>query len=221
MNRNAVRLIGATVMGLLIITGCGVGSGAPAGTGDSTVAPSSTTAPTPPTATSPTASLLPSLDTTTWVPFSSDRFGYDIAIPPNWTADAATRDWSLEADNEVTPAADNFVDKRPGVYQIGVQAFSTPVSAGTTNEEWIAATTGSMPGCTPLPIDQWEAITVDGQAAMFNPDACDASQAFVFIGDRVYRFSVWRGGQQPLLKAFLSTVKFHPILPATSPSASP
>jgi hypothetical protein len=57
---------------------------------------------------------------------------------------------------------------------------------------------------------EWEAITVDGQPALFNPDACDASQAFVFVGDRAYVFSVWREDQQALLKAFLSTVRFHP-----------
>ncbi|HVQ23393.1 MAG TPA: hypothetical protein VMT36_08975, partial [Candidatus Saccharimonadia bacterium] len=105
--------------------------------------------------------------------------------------------------------ADFFID-HDASYQIAVQAFSTPVPAGVSNEAWMARFDVPFEGCTPLPLDEWEAITIDGQPAMFDPDACDASQAHVFVGDRVYRFSVWRGGQEPLLKAFLSTVRFHP-----------
>ena len=59
-------------------------------------------------------------------------------------------------------------------------------------------------------IGEWEDITVDGQPALFNPDACAASQAFAFVGDRAYVFSVWRDDQVDLLKAFLSTVRFRP-----------
>ena len=211
MNGNAIRWIGAAAVGLLIIAGCGGGASSPAATISASTAPSSAATPTtPPT---PTPAAVPSptpIDTTGWVPYSSDRFGYDMAIPPTWTAEPATRDWSLEIDNEVTTGADHFIDKAPGVYQVGVQAFSTPVPSGMSKAEWVAQFDVPFEGCTPLPPAQWESITVDGQPAMFNPSACAASQAYVFIGDRVYRFSVWREDQQALLKAFLSTVRLHP-----------
>ena len=154
-------------------------------------------------------------DTTGWLPFSSDRYGYAVAHPSGWTATQATRDWSLEADriDWQTKAADRFIST-DAAYQIGVTSFSAPVPAGMSNEDWLAAYTAPQSdgapttGCTP--IDQFEAITVDGQPGLLNPDACDASQAFVFIGDRVYVFSAWRPGQVSLLKGFLSTVRFQP-----------
>jgi hypothetical protein len=213
VNRNILRLVAAAVGSLLIIAACGVGSGSPAATDHAATPPSSATAPTlPPTPTpAPQASATP-IDTTGWVPFSSDRFGYDMAIPPTWTPTPAIRDWSLEAATEVDPGADHFIESA-AAYPIGVQAFSAPVPANTSSEEWIAALIppdATYEGCTPMRIGDWEAITIDGRAALFNPDACSASQAFAFVGDRAYVFSVWREDQQALLKAFLSTVRFHP-----------
>ena len=87
-----------------------------------------------------------------------------------------------------------------------------------TNGDWLSAyvapgaTGAPTTGCTP--IADWEAITVDGHEALLNPNACDASQAFVFTGERVHVFSVWRPDKTPLLKTFLSTVKFTAQLPA-------
>jgi hypothetical protein len=222
MNRNALRSIGAAVVGLLIVAGCGAGTGSPAGTDDTAPAPpSSTTAPTPPPTPVRTPTPQPTpVDTTSWVSFSSDRFGYDMAIPPTWAATPATRDWSLEIDDEVTTGADFFVEPTAS-YHVAVQAFSAPVPAGMSNEDWIAQFNVPSGNC-PLPPEEWEAITVDGQPAVFNPDACDASQAYVVLGDRVYRFSVWRADQQALLKAFLSTVRFHSdVLTEAPPSSSP
>lgn len=171
----------------------------------------------PSAATSPSPIASAPWDTTAWLPFSSDRYGYDMSYPPTWTVTPATSDWSLEADrsNEMlTKAADNFLD--PG--NIIVTAHSAPVPVGMSNEDWLAAynapeSAGAIPtGCTP--IDQFEAITVDGQPGLLNPDACDASQAFVFIGDRVYLFTAYRPDQVPLLKGFLSTVRFQPVAAA-------
>ena len=226
VNGNALRLAALAVAAVLIIAVGGVylrNNNASGGVGG---APAATASPTPAPTPSPTPTATPSplatpIVTTGWIPFSSTRFGYEMAIPPTWTATPAVRDWSLAIDNEATTGADVFVDVN-AAYQIAVQAFSTTMAPGTSNTDWIASVTGSYNGCTPLPIDQWETITVDGQQAMFDPNACDASQAFVFIGNRVYRFSVWRGDQTALLKAFLSTVRFHPVAaPSGHPSATP
>ena len=135
-------------------------------------------------------------------------------MPPKWAATPATRDWSLGADRTdfQTKAAGGFIET-DAACQILVTAFSAPVPAGMTNEAWLAAyiapdSSGARTtACTS--IDKWEAITVDGKPGQFNPDACDASQAFVFIGDRVHVFSTWRPNRVGLLKAFLSTVRFR------------
>ena len=153
-------------------------------------------------------------DTSDWVAFTSDRYGYDMSHPSGWTAtQATTTGRSRPTGSTQTKAADRFIST-DAAYQIGVTSFSAPVPAGMSNEDWLAAYTAPdsdgapTTGCTP--IDQFEAITVDGQPGLLNPDACDASQAFVFIGDQVYVFSAWRPDQVPLLKGFLSTVRFQP-----------
>ena len=178
----------------------------------------------PPSATSPSPVAATPADTTGWLPFTSDQYGYDLAVPPKWTVTPATSDWSLEADrtNEMlTKAADNFLD--PG--RLIVTAHSATVPAGMSNADWLAAynapdSSGALTtGCTP--IDKFEAITVDGQPGLLNPDACDASQAFVFIGDQVHVFSAFLPDEVPLLKGFLSTVRFRAETPSASPAASP
>jgi hypothetical protein len=58
-------------------------------------------------------------------------------------------------------------------------------------------------------------ITVDGHPGRLDP--CYDAQAFVFVGNRVYVFLIFRTEEQPLFRAFLSTVK----LPAGVPSGSP
>src|SRR6185503_5626954 len=45
-------------------------------------------APTNPTSQPPSPSLV---DTSTWVPFTSTRYGYSLRHPPSWTAEAADR----------------------------------------------------------------------------------------------------------------------------------
>ena len=135
VKRNALHLIAAAVAILLIIAGCRAGTGSPAGTDDSASAPSPPTAMTPPpTHPTPTAQPSPTpIDTSSWVPFSSDRFGYDMAIPPTWTATPAVRDWSLEESTEVDPGADHFIDTN-AAYPIGVQVFSAPVPANMSSQ---------------------------------------------------------------------------------------
>ena len=179
---------------------------------------------TPSVATSPVAAA--PIDTTGWVAFTSDRYGYDLSHPPTWTATPATSDWSLEADRTdfLTKAADRFIEA-DAAYGIGVTAFTAPVAGGMSNEDWLAAydapkSDGSpTTGCTPF--DKFEAITVDGRPGLLNPDACNASQAFVFIGDQVHVFSAFLPDEVPLLKGFLSTVRFRAEAPSASPAASP
>jgi hypothetical protein len=225
VNGNAFRLTAAAVVGVLIIVAAGIylannGSGGVGGPPAATPSPTPTLTPSP--SPSPTASPTP-VDTTGWVRFSSKRYGYDLTYPPTWRAEPATRNWSLKVDRgkTVNPGTDHFIGGPDG-NQIGVTVFSALVPAGTSNDDWIAAwiASGSDYSCTPTV--QWEDITVGGQPAKFDPDACNANQAYVFIGDRAYVFSIWRGNQAPLLKAFLSTVRFHSdVLPSAPASPSP
>jgi hypothetical protein len=163
------------------------------------------------------------IETTDWVPFSSDRYGFDLTIPSTWTASRSTRAWSLDIDRTdwLTPAADRFMS--PGSNLL-FTVFAAPLPARMSSDAWIAAYlapgAGASPGpCAPTARDLGQ-ISVDGRPATFwaEPDeaACGGSHAFVVVDDRIYVFTVWRSGNEPLLKAFLSTVRFRPAADAAS-----
>jgi hypothetical protein len=167
--------------------------------------------PSPSIAPSPTASP-PS--TVGWVTFTSARYGYDIKTPANWPAQHSTRQWSFAVDQKVflTTAADSFgMDPR-------VTAFAADVPAGTSNDAWIASyygpdAKGTPDPCQHVPVDLGTK-QVNGHPVVFWNEvvagSCEGTSAFVFIGNRVYVFTIGRAGQQPLLEALMSTVKFRP-----------
>src|SRR6478672_5531626 len=52
-----------------------------------------------------------------------------------------------------------------------------------------------------------EPITIDGHAGRIaTNDPCAAAEAFVVVDGRIYGFGVWRANEDPLFRAFLSTV---------------
>ena len=160
---------------------------------------------------------MPPISTAGWVTFSSSRYGYDIKMPALWTTNAkqSTRQWSLAVDQYdwLTSAADSF---GPDPH---VTVFAVDVPAGTSNDAWIASyygpdAKGSPDPCQHVPADL-ATKQVDGHPVVFwnELDAgsdCGGTWAFVFIGNRVYVFSIGRAGQQPLFEALMSTVTFRP-----------
>ena len=190
-------------------------STAPSATPSSFPSPS----PSPSIAPSPTASL-PS--TVGWVTFNSSQYGYQIAYPPSWNATPATRDWVLATDrlgppgNGMNGSEDHlegpFDGGQPGE-TIAMNNFAVDVPDGMSEDAWLASYYAGGAFCPTLPV--FVPITVDGHPGRL--DTCFDAQAIVFVGQRVYVFSIWRTESQPLFSAFLSTVRF----PAQSPSPSP
>ena len=181
--------------------------------------------PSPTPAASPTASLTP-IDTSSWLPFSSARYGYSMKIPPGWITTPSTRAWDLTTDrtNEMTrgAGADGFNAADQSIY---FSVFAAPMPAGMSSDEWLAAYHGQDGKASPNPCEMPLDVgitSVGGHAATFTtePDTavCGGSHAYVQIGDKMYVFSVWLSGQEALFKAFVSTVTFQPA--TASPSAS-
>jgi hypothetical protein len=131
-------------------------------------------------------------------------------------ATQATRDWVLATDRLLPPspggATDVFVGGPDG-NQTAVIGFAADVPAGTSEDAWLTSYYAGGAFCPTKPT--FVPITVDGHAGRLDP--CYDAQAFVFVGNRVYVFLVYRTQQQPLFRAFLSTVRF----PASGPSGSP
>ena len=190
----------------------------PPSSGVSGGAPSPSPSPAPTTAPSPTASI----DMTGWVPFTSTRYGYAISHPSTWSTQPSTRAWSFDIDgsNWLSTAADAF--RKPS-NSILFTVFAAPISAGSTASDWISAylapfasgsasPSPSSPVCPQTQVEPGP-ITVDGHPATFYEEAesgnCGASYAFVPVGNQMYVFVVWVGGNQQLLDAYLSTVRFQ------------
>lgn len=163
--------------------------------------------PTPPPTVEPTDSPLPaatgaSIDTSDWVAYTSERYGFNLSRPRDWVETHAIRDWALPADADwQSPASERFIGA-----DLSVTAWSVPVAAGTSAQEWIDAyCPGSTAPCTGT---QGRAVStsLDGNPGVLIPFTSD-SQAFFLIGDRMYVVAAWRPGFQAQLEAFLSTME--------------
>jgi hypothetical protein len=196
-------------------SGSGVG-GQPSASAPPSASPTPSPAPSP----VPSPTPVPTFQTTDgWLPFTSSRYGFEIAYPPTWKAEAATRDWVFATDhasNLLEGQADGFIGG-PGGNQVRVSGFSADVPAGTSEDEWLTSYYVGIDCYLAAP--DFLPITVDGHPGRLD-STCFAAQAFVFIGERVYVISIWRTEYEPLLRTFLSTIKFQ-ASPSSSSGASP
>ena len=172
----------------------------------------------------PSATAAPSpeatpVSTAGWLAFTSSHYGYNIAYPPTWAATQATRDWVSTTDPVASPGPgkdlDVFLGIPPNGPETAVFGFAADVPAGTSEDAWLASYYAGRNYCPTTPT--FVPITVDGHPGRLDP--CYDAQAFVFIGNRVYVFVIFRTEQQPLFRAFLSTVRF-PVSPPSGSSAA-
>jgi hypothetical protein len=187
--------------------------------------PTATATPAP----SPSTSASPEpLDTATWLPYSSARYGFEIAHPADWAPEAPPdHDWALPAD-AVFPntATEHFTYSQAVDGQgIGVSVWSVPVESGTTVESWLQAYCDASTYCSTVPSEDF-AVTMDGHpGALYSVGG--APHAIFVVDDRIYVVACWRsdddptvaryGGSTPLVEAFVSTMR----LPAGGASPSP
>jgi len=181
----------------------------------------------------PSATLVPSpTPTAALVTYHSDRYGFDIGHPADWTIRPAERDWTFEADatNRLSTAQEAFIAP---TQDIRMSAWSVALDPGTTGEEGIAVEawveaycqktedapcTGIHDRAVPLCLERRDCHP--GLLVPFKDDV----QAF-FIGgiydaDKMIVVAVWSGESQPavapyggsrrLLEAFLSTMEVWP-----------
>lgn len=181
----------------------------------------------PPSAVAPSASASAAaaseaasapLSTEGWRAFSSTRYGYNIRYAPTWTSTPSTRTWTFAKDQKdwMTSAADHFLAPASRVLVTG---FAVDLPTGTTRDAWIASyhgpdASGKADVCGSVPV-RLGTTEVDGHPVVFTSDAaktseCGGTAAFVLVNKRLYVFSVWVDGEQPMLEALLSTVTFQP-----------
>jgi hypothetical protein len=231
MNTYAKLAIAAVVVVFVAIGGLALlRPGGSSGTGGApTATPSPTPSPSAAPSRSPAASPSP-IDTTGWVPFTSDRYGYTISYPPTHTGlppstvsaptfvGQAGRDFAFGTDRFDTEAgrvtgeltiqklknnALDWIIFGPAASQIGFWAFAETIPAGTSVDDVISQSVG-----TPDARCESEPITIDGQPGRFDVCGDGVSIAVVIVGDRAYVFLNGRGSvTKDLMLAQLSTVQ--------------
>jgi len=204
-----------------MVVGCSPGQSEPTPGGSA----SPTTSASAPSETS--SSTASPIDTTTWTTFSSDRYGFTIGHPSDWTVLPADHDWTLAADADQWPST-GFESFLSPTGDVGVSAWSVAADPGTTIEEtadveaWVeqyCEQTNIRP-CTGIDdravqlCNEWR----DCHPGLLVPFESDV-QAFFTGGnyqDVMVVVAVWRpethptvaqyGGSRRLLEAFLSTM---------------
>jgi hypothetical protein len=190
----------------------------------------SSTAATPLTTASPTD--LP-IDTADWASYESERYGFSIGYPSDWSLRTANHDWTLaeDAPNWRSSGQDSFIAPNG---EIRVSAWSVALDPGTTLETsadveaWVEQYCKvAEPSCTgfndraiPLCLEARDChpgllVPFDTDIQAFFPGSSDGTS-----WDRMVVVAIWRvdgepsvqpyGGAQRLLEAFLSTMGVCP-----------
>jgi len=190
-----------------------------------TPSPAPTTSPRPTTAPTPT---LGPMDTTGWVPFTSERYGFTISRPADWSEIPSDPDWTFEKDIESwsSTATESFFTTKVGG-GVKVSAWAVRVTPGTTAESWIKSWCDgtNVAPCVGLAGKSHAVASGDGHSGVFTQQT-DTLAAFV-VGETVYVVGIWREENDPsvqpygtatrLLEGFISTL----TLPAEPPEGLP
>ncbi len=201
-----VAVLGVGLLGRVNQTSPGIpaASSSPSASAPAAAPPSSPAASASPAKSSPSASSRAAapVDTTDWVAYTSEQYGFTVAHPKDWVERPATRDWTMAEDrvNYLTSAAEGF--EAPD-YQNYASAFSANIPAGSSKDAWLATYEDQFNECESITT---ETGAVDGHAATIRR-GCGESQAFVFIGDRVYVFSIWSNNDRRISDPALASVK--------------
>ncbi len=163
--------------------------------------------------------------------FFSERYGYAISYPADWTAASPTdpggwwspRDWR---DGSSTIDPFDYIEGPTMGPRFRAASALLPAELADV-DAWIDdnLTFSSVPGCAP-PREDWEPIQIDGAAGRLR-DSCGEVEATVIIDGRVYLFTLFLGEEQltnarELFNALAATIDLRPedaVLP--TPSSSP
>lgn len=203
--------------------------------------PSGTPSPSPATSLSPSPSRAAEapIDTSAWTTYTSERYGFSIGHPADWTEVPATRAWTFEADADdpLAPGADSFFTPVGG--GVRVSTWSVAWDPGTTldpaqtveawldGEAWVeeycqkagnAPCAGIHDRAVPLCLERRDCHP--GLLVPFNDDVQAFFSGGIYDADKMIVVAIrWGesqpavapyGGSQRLLEAFLSTMSVWP-----------
>ena len=216
MGRDRAACFGVAIAALLL-GGCGNEDAAISSSEPPSSSSSSTTAP---RASAQTTPKLTTIDTSSWLPFVSEHYGFSIAYPPDWSAHQGRGDWTFPEDTawpDGVEVSDWFYFEPPGGPSVAASVWSVGLEPGTSADEWF------LDYCsvdvTPCDGDEeWVTAGLEGHEGRL-VRASDPL-AYFGIGDRIYMLAVWQpddisslepyGGGGRFLEALLSTMRLVP-----------
>jgi hypothetical protein len=227
---NAVTYAVAATMAV-VASGCSEDVPEGSAAEESIVAPSANA--TPPEV----GDVLEAIDTSGWTIYASDVYDLEVAHPPRWTEDPATRRWRLDSDgkNFRSPAHEAF--HSPGGI-VRVSVWDAPLDPAKREEStdyieaWVedyCQATDNTP-CDGIG-DRAIALCLEkrdchpGLLVPFEDDVQAFFSGGIYDTDAMTVVAVWRGESAPavaryggarrLLEAFLSTME---VWPASTPT---
>jgi hypothetical protein len=206
----AAMVVALSVGGMAYLLGPNRGTGGPPGPTETPAAASAA-----PDSAEPSPTPQVSYDTTTWLPFTSDEYGFTMAYPSGWQHAPATQAWAGETFAEMwssdinAPWVDKFYNGATGVT---MTAVAIPFAAGTAEAKWINTYMAPPPGATPtstcvVRAADMSAIVIDGRPGSISTSCEDSRAAFVVKGAHIYVFAISTPSDPALFDAFLSTVR--------------
>lgn len=224
-HRKFAACLSAATATALLLGGCGTDSAAaPSSELRSTSTPSMTD----PDSSSQITTTLPPIDTSLWLPFVSEHYGFSIAHPSEWEAHQGEGDWTFPDDTawpDGVEVSDWFYLDDPESGAVAASMWSVALEPGMSADAWFE----EYCAVEATPCDGAEtsvAASLDGHAGRI-VHASDPL-AYFGIGDRLYMLAVWHpadhpsveryGGGYRLLEAFLSTMQ---LLPAEKLASRP
>lgn len=163
------------------------------------------------------------IDTTSWIPYVSDRYGFSVHHPADWEAIPGDRDYFPGTDAKVwaSSAPDAFF--HPGATEglgVRVSVWSTEVAPGTTIEGWVDAFCRAAYENAPC-VQGYMSRAVAVETKDHHPGLLLRPydvMAFFLEGETLLVIAVWReetdpavqpyGGARRLLEGFISTLTF-------------
>lgn len=204
------RLAAAALVAVIAVGGGAYLLGQRSGVGGAVPTPvESPTAAAPGPTSRPTSAPSPTVDPTTWVPFTSAIYGFSAAHPIDWTRQPAS------GNSASTPGGDSNPDIfwSPSGWP-DFKGYELQIPAGKTADVFIQAYTADAvkTACYPTQ-NMWTRTTVDGQPASIAYAGCNEhfyfAEASVVIGTRIWFFDR-DGPDRSLIVPFLTTVKIDP-----------
>jgi hypothetical protein len=133
--------------------------------------PTASPAASPADSLSPSPSTFEAIDPATWVPYTSERYGYTLEHPADWTIKPSQSDWlpgTIHSETSQWP--DEISDPQGGDAAGGYTMFAgrQDLEAGQTPESWTAEyiSNKSLDAggvCGDISTDQYEPVEIDGE----------------------------------------------------------